>query len=87
MDYQLSIASDEAYERLIAELVFSDGSLVVVSQERDSKSFEIGFYAPHRDSAELTNGPMLVDLEVFMAAVVQAKERLRLLDIPLASKK
>lgn len=85
MNYQLSITSDTAYERLIAELVFSDGSIVVVSQERDNNSFEIGFYAPHSDSGELASEPMLVDLEVFMTAVAEAKERLRLLDIPKAS--
>ena len=85
MNYRLIIASDSAYERLIAELEFSDGSIVVVSQERDNDSFEIGFYAPHRDSGELANEPMLVDLEVFMTAIAQAKERLQLLDAPKAS--
>ncbi|WP_421580431.1 hypothetical protein [Shinella sp. M31] len=85
MNYRLSITSDSTYERLIAELEFSDGSIVVVSQERDNDSFEIGFYAPHRDSAELVNKPMLVDLEVFMTAIAKAKERLQLLDVSKAS--
>ncbi len=85
MNYRLSITSDSAYQRLIAELEFSDGSTVVVSQERDNDSFEIVFYAPRRDSGELANEPMLVDLEVFMTAIAQAKERLQLLDVPKAS--
>ena len=85
MNYRLSITSDSAYQRLIAELEFSDGSTVVVSQDRDIDRFELDFYAPRIDSGELANEPMLVDLEVFMTAIAQAKERLQLLDVPNAS--
>jgi len=84
LSYELSIASDAAYERLVAELVFSDGSIVVVSQERDIENFEVGFQSPQRDGADLTDGPTLVDLEVFLGAIAEAKTRLQLLDIPSA---
>lgn len=84
LSYELGIASDDAYERLVAELVFSDGSVAVVSQERDTDNFEIGFYSPQRDNAVLTDGPAVVDLEIFLGAIAEAKTRLQLLDIPPA---
>jgi hypothetical protein len=81
LSYELSIVSDPMYERLIAELVFNDGS-IVVSQERDISTFEASFYSGHRSSADLINEPNLVDLEVFLGAIAEAKARLQLLDIP-----
>jgi len=85
MTYQLSIGSDTAYEQLVAELVFGDGSVVVVSQERARDRFEVSFYAPHCDTGELATIPYLVDLDEFNDAITEAKQRLRLLDEPRGS--
>ncbi len=85
MSYELNITSDTAYEELIAEIVFGDGSIVVISQERSRSLFEVSFYAHHSNSGELSDDPQLTDLDDFMTAIAEAKERLWLLDVPKKS--
>lgn len=57
--------------------------MVVLSQEREIDRFEVSFYAPHKDSGELSAEPQLFDLDEFDAAMSEAKVRLKLLDQPI----
>jgi hypothetical protein len=68
MAYIIHVCSDTAFENLIAEIIFDDGSMVIISQERSLQQFDASIY--------------LIDLEELMTAIAEAKERLRLLDVP-----
>jgi len=76
MSYGITIASDTAYEELIAEILFDNGELVVVSQERSSDQFEVTIYSAYRDSGSAPNGPRVIDFETFSNALADAKQKL-----------
>jgi hypothetical protein len=80
--YEIAICSDTAYEELVAEIRFGNGELVVVSQERNRGQFEVSIYSPFTGTDGLVERPSLVDLDDFVGAIAEAKERLRLLDVP-----
>ncbi|WP_105375095.1 hypothetical protein [Neorhizobium huautlense] len=82
MKYEIAICSDTAYEELVAELRFGSGELVVISQERSRDQFEVSIYSPFKGTDELVERPNLVDLDDLVGAIAEAKERLRLLDVP-----
>ena len=82
MAYELSVLSDTAFENLIAEIRFDNGSSVVVSQEHGFHHFETSIYSPHRSTDELEERPHLIDLDEFLGALAEAKERLILVDVP-----
>lgn len=83
MNYKIDVCSDSAYEELVAEIHFGDGECVVVSQERCRDQFEVSIYSQHRNTDRLADQPKLVDLDDFLYAIAEAKEPLRLLDVPL----
>lgn len=76
MAYKITISSDTAYEELIAEIMFGNGELVVVSQERSTDQFEVSIYSRHRDSGDAASGPLTIDFETFLAALDDAKQKL-----------
>lgn len=82
MNYNITICSDTAYEELIAEILFTSGELVVISQERSLDQFDVSLYSPLKSSDEIVERPNLFDLEELLAAIGEAKARLKLLDEP-----
>lgn len=75
MSYKIAITSDTAYEELVAEILFDNGELVVVSQERSSDQFEVSIYSRYRDSDPAT-APLVIDFETFSDALADAKQKL-----------
>jgi hypothetical protein len=82
LKYEIAICSDTAYEELVAEIRFGNGELVVVSQERSRDQFEVSIYSLFTGTDGLVERPSLVDLDDFVGAIAEAKERLRLIDVP-----
>ena len=82
MAYVINVCSDTAFENLIAEIIFDDGSMLIISQERSYEQFDASIYSLCKSTDDLLGKPFMIDLEEFMTAIAQAKERLRLLDIP-----
>ncbi|WP_455272826.1 hypothetical protein [Rhizobium herbae] len=77
LNYELIISSDNTYEELVAEIFFANGELVVVSQERSPDQFEVSFYSPrYRDSGNATAAALAIDLDAFVAALAEAKQKL-----------
>ena len=82
MNYNITICSDTKYEELIAEILFTSGELVVISQERSREQFDVSLYSPQKSIDDVVERPNLLDLDELLAAISKAKERLRLLDVP-----
>ena len=82
VNYDIAVCSDTAYEELVAEIDFRNGDSVVVSQERSRDQFEVSIYSQFRNTDQLADQPKLIDLDDFLCAIAEAKERLRLLDVP-----
>jgi hypothetical protein len=81
MAYSLGICSDGSYERLIAEILFEDGSMLIISQERSLQQFDASLYSPPKSTDNVVEKPSLIDLDELMTAIAEAKERLRLVDV------
>jgi hypothetical protein len=81
MSYEIMVCSDTEYEQLVAEIHFANGELVVVSQERSPDEFEVAIYSPFTGRGGLNERPSLLDLDVFIGAIAEAKERLKPRDI------
>lgn len=82
MTYSLEICSDANYQRLIAEILFEDGSQLIISQERSLDQFDASLYSPRKSTDDVVEKPLLIDLDELMTAIAEAKERLKLLDVP-----
>lgn len=80
--YEVVVTSDPAFENLVAEILFTNGVLIVVSQERDRSQFELSFFSPSNDTADMELSKVLIDIDQFNAAIAEAQQRLRLLDEP-----
>jgi hypothetical protein len=85
--YEINIISDDHFRDLVAEVIFPEKLLsAIVSQERSRAQFEISLYSHIENSkerfyrTEKIDG-LMIDFEVFLAAIVEAKERLTLLDV------
>lgn len=76
MTYKLTVATDSAYEELVVEIVFENGEIFVVSQERNDSCFELSIYSRYRDSGDSNAAPLLIDLDEFAAALSEAKQKL-----------
>lgn len=76
LNYELTISSDNSYEELVAEIFFPHGELVVVSQERSPDQFEVSFYSRYRESGNATTAALAIDLDAFVAALAEAKQKL-----------
>lgn len=60
---------------MVAEIVFANGELVVVSQERSPDQFEVSLYSRYRDSGDATAAPLTIDLDAFVAALAERPSR------------
>jgi hypothetical protein len=76
MSYEISITSDTAYGELVAEILFDNGELLVVSHERCKDQFKVSIYSRYRDSGEAVTGPLAIDFGVFSDALADAKQKL-----------
>ena len=76
MTYRLTISSDTVYKNLVAEIVFKNGEMLVVSQERSNEYFEVSVFSKYRDSADAPSGPLMIDADEFEAALAEAKQKL-----------
>ncbi len=82
MKYKVAVVSDPGFEHLVAEILFANGVLIVVSQERDRSRFELSFFSPARDTDGIATSEALIDIDLFNSAIAEAQERLTLLDEP-----
>lgn len=82
MAYMIHVCSDTAFENLIAEILFDDGSMVIISQERSLQQFDASLYSPRNSTDDVVEKPFLIDLDELVTAIAEAKERLKLLGVP-----
>lgn len=84
--YSIAVMSDDSYDNLVAEVVFEDKDVgLILSQEASRDHFEIAVFSLMDDAREKFYetkkvGRVTLDLKDFLAAVEDAKERLRELD-------
>lgn len=89
-EYKISIRSDENYEMLIAEIIFGSKKIgILISQERSIQQFEISVFSLIERSSERFYetekvDEISLDLDKFLEAISDAKERLKRLDRPHA---
>ncbi|CDX41608.1 hypothetical protein MPLA_430046 [Mesorhizobium sp. ORS 3359] len=86
--FEVAIISDTSYENLVAEVKFTSKNLgLILSQERSFEKIDISVFSfisngenKFLDTEKIPE--ISIDLDVFLAAIDEAVQRLRLLDVP-----
>lgn len=87
--YEINVISDDHFDNLVAEVIFHGKPLsAIVSQERSRSEFEISLYShieKAKDKFYNTEkiDDLMIDFDIFAAAISEAKERLKLMDVPI----
>lgn len=81
MAHIIHVCSDTTFDSLIAEILFDDGSMLIISQERSLQQFDASLYSPRNSTDDVVEKPFLIDLDELMTAIAEAKGRLKLLDV------
>ncbi|UVK56075.1 hypothetical protein DBIPINDM_002653 [Mesorhizobium sp. AR02] len=86
--FKVTVMSDNSYENLVAEVKFTSKEVgLILSQEKSFDQIDISvfsFVECGRDKfLDTENVPdICIKLDVFLAAIDEAVQRLRLLDVP-----
>ncbi|SFP10093.1 hypothetical protein SAMN03159463_03574 [Mesorhizobium sp. NFR06] len=86
--FEVTVMSDNSYENLVAEVKFKSKEIgLILSQENSFEKIDISVFSFLSDGKEkfynTENIPgVCIELDVFLAAIDEAVQRLRLLDIP-----
>ena len=86
--FEIAVISDNSYEKLVAEVKFTSKEVgLILSQERSFDRIDISVFSFISNGRErfyeTENIPeVCIDLDIFLAAVGEATQTLRLLDEP-----
>ena len=86
--FKVTVMSDRSYENLVAEVKFTSKEVgLILSQEKSFDKINISvfsFVENGRDKFLDTENisDVCIELDVFLAAIDEAVQRLRLLDVP-----
>ncbi|AZN97033.1 hypothetical protein EJ066_06870 [Mesorhizobium sp. M9A.F.Ca.ET.002.03.1.2] len=86
--FEVAVISDNSYENLVAEVKFTSKDVgLILSQEKSFEKIDISVFSFISDGEnkflDTDNIPEIsIDLNVFLAAIDEAVQRLRLLDVP-----
>ncbi|WP_192246343.1 hypothetical protein [Mesorhizobium silamurunense] len=86
--FEISVISDNSYENLVAKVKFTSKEVgLILSQERSFDKIDISvfsFISNGRERFYETENiaEICIDLDLFLAAIGEAAQRLRLLDEP-----
>ncbi|RWD51043.1 MAG: hypothetical protein EOS36_30045 [Mesorhizobium sp.] len=86
--FEVTVVSDNSYENLVAEVKFTSKDVgLILSQERSFEKIDISIFSFISDGEnkflDTENIPEIcIELDVFLAAIDEAVQRLRLLDEP-----
>ncbi|BCG82305.1 hypothetical protein [Mesorhizobium sp. 113-3-3] len=86
--FEISVGSERAYTNLIAEIIFKDKKLgLILSQERSKEDIDVSVFSlidnctDHFYNSDRVDD-VTIDIDTLIEAINEAKERLRLLDVP-----